>query len=87
MISNQNVFFFFFWTLKQCFASHFSLASCILTVPEIIVQTQGSDYWQLIHWLPPVQVGQCAYYAHNLDGTCHVCPLLSLILQNSLLVL
>ena len=47
--------FLFFWTSKQCFASHFSLASCILTVPEIIVQTQGSGYWQLIHWLPPAQ--------------------------------
>ena len=43
----------FFFALKQPFAVHFSLASCNVchvAIPEIFAQTQGSDYWQLIHY-------------------------------------
>ena len=50
MISHQNRFF---WTSKQPFVVHFSLASCSVchvAIPEIFAQTQGSDYWQLIHF-------------------------------------
>ena len=42
----------FFWTSKQPFAIHFFLASCNvchMAIPEISAQTQGSNYWQLIH--------------------------------------
>ena len=42
-----------FFASKQPFAVHFSLASCNVchvAIPEIFAQTQGSDYWQLIHY-------------------------------------
>ena len=42
----------FFWTSKQPFAKYFLLASRSVSpvaIPEIFAQTQGSDYWQLIH--------------------------------------
>lgn len=42
----------FLWTLKQPFIKHFYLASCNvcpMVIPEIFAQTQGSEYWQLIH--------------------------------------
>ena len=42
----------FFWTSKQPFALYFFLATCNIcpvAIPEIF-GTQGSDYWQLIHW-------------------------------------
>lgn len=41
MISLQNPFF---RTTKQPFAMHFFLVTCPVTVPEILVQTEGSDY-------------------------------------------
>ena len=42
----------FLWTLKQPFIKHFYLASCNvcrMVIPEIFAQTQGAEYWQLIH--------------------------------------
>ena len=42
----------FFRTSKQPFVIHFFLASCNVCpvgIPQISAQTQGSDYWQLIH--------------------------------------
>ena len=60
LISPQNKVFM---TSKQPFTIHFILASCnvcpvgkenpdigiFVDFPEIFAQTQGSDYWQLIH--------------------------------------
>ena len=43
-----------FWTSKQPFTIYFLLTTCnvcSMAIPEIFVQTQVSDYWQLIHWL------------------------------------
>ena len=42
----------FLWISKQPFIIHFFLASCNvcpMVIPEILLQTQGADYWQLIH--------------------------------------
>ena len=47
----QNLFF---WTSKQPFAKQSLLATCNVhhvVIPVIFAQTQGSDFWQLIHWL------------------------------------
>ena len=41
-----------FWTFNQTFAIRSFLASynvCPMAIPEICAQTQGSNYWQLIH--------------------------------------
>ena len=48
MISQQNRFF---CLSKEPFAARFFLANCNVCpemIPEIFVQRQGSDYWQLI---------------------------------------
>lgn len=42
----------FLWTSKQPFIKHFFLASCNvcpMVIPKIFAQTQGADYWKLIH--------------------------------------
>ena len=47
------------WSLSKILFSgqqnnmHFFPVTCPVTVPEILVQTEGSDYWQLIHWSMP----------------------------------
>ena len=41
-----------FWTSKGPFAIRSFIASynvCPVAIPELFAQTQGSDYWQLIH--------------------------------------
>ena len=43
----------FFWISKYSLAIHSFIASCNIwpvAIPEIFAQTQGSDYWQLIHY-------------------------------------
>ena len=43
----------FFWSSKQPFAIYFLLTSCNVcpvAISEIFAQTQGSYYWQLIHY-------------------------------------
>ena len=43
-----------FWTSKQPLALRSFIASydvCPVAIPELFAQTQGSDYWQLIHYL------------------------------------
>ena len=48
---SQNLFF---WTSKQPFVIQSLLATCNVhhvVIPVIFAQTQGSDFWQLIHWL------------------------------------
>lgn len=42
----------FLWTSKQPFIKQFFLASCNvcpMVIPNIFAQTQGADYWKLIH--------------------------------------
>ena len=67
----------FFGTLKQPFIKHFYLASCNvcpMVIPEIFAQTQGAEYWQLIHFKSALQQitkvntkemkGTCQKYNH-----------------------
>ena len=61
----------FIWMSEKPFAIHFLQVSCNVcpvAIPEICAQTQGSDYWQLIHSVSHRAGRHSACRLHNLPN-------------------
>ena len=75
---------FTFLTSKQPFVEYFFLVSCnvcLLAIPEIFAQTQGSDYWQLIHWhiMTSILKSQNSVASHKFFFSLYKCLLIQYI--------